>query len=226
MSIAAPLSPPRPAAPPAARSGTARRLLAAAVIAQPLLIGVNATFHPEVEMTAAGLLAGAAADPTRWYLVHLIAAVGAALGAVAAVGLRTLITDRGRRAGNVAVGAAALGAVVLAITFGAEASLFRSVTVAGVDPAAALAVADVYASAPEFFAIPVGVLASTLGGLLMGAALIAARSVPRWAAVTFLGGSVVTLAAVPGTPVGPIAFGIVAVASAVLARYVARGGAA
>jgi hypothetical protein len=139
MSIAAPLSPPRPAAPPAARSGTARRLLAAAVIAQPLLIGVNATFHPEVEMTAAGLLAGAAADPTRWYLVHLIAAVGAALGAVAAVGLRTLITDRGRRAGNVAVGAAALGAVVLAITFGAEASLFRSVTVAGVDPAAALA---------------------------------------------------------------------------------------
>lgn len=226
MSIAAPLSPTRSVAPPAARSGAARRLLAVAVVVQPLLIGVNATFHPEVEMTAAGLLAGAAPDPTRWYVVHLIAAVGAALGVAAAVGLRTLITDRGRRAANIAVGAAALGAVVLAITFGAEASLFRSVAVAGVDPAAALAIADVYASSPEFFAIPVGVLASTLGGLLMGVALIAARSVPRWVAVTFLAGSVVTLVAVPGTPVGPIAFGIVAVASAVLARHVTRGGAA
>lgn len=202
-----------------------RRLLAIALVAQPLLVGVNATFHPEVEFTAAGVLAGAAANPTRWYVVHLIAALGAMLTVPAMLALRTLVSERGRRVADLGVAFGAVAAVVLGIAFGIEASVFHLAVTSGLDAAGQLDLADAFVTAPEFLAVPVGVLAFTLGGLLLATALLAARAVPRWQAVLYLVGMLATLGGAPGSPLGPAAFGLVTIAAAALAVHVVRASA-
>lgn len=203
-------------------SPTVRRLLAAAVVVQPLLIGVNAIFHPSIELTAAGILAGTAENPTTWYVVHMIAALGALLTIPAVLGLRTLVRERGRRVADVGVGAGIVAAAILGIAFGAEASVMRLAVISGLDGAGALAVTEAFMGTPEFAAVPVGVLAFTLAGVLLASALLAARAVPRWQAGLYLAGMLAALAAAPGSPLGPVAFGIVTVAAAFLAGHVAR----
>jgi hypothetical protein len=199
-----------------------RRLLAAALVAQPLLVGINATFHPEMEFTAAGLLAAAAGGPTTWYVVHLVAALGALLTVPALLGLRTLVSERGRRVADLGVAAGVVAAALLGIAFGIEASVLRLAVTSGLGAGGQLAVAEAFITAPEFFAVPVGVLAFTLGGLLLATALLAARAVPRWQAILYLVGMLATLGGAPGSPLGPIAFGVVTVAASVLSVHVVR----
>jgi hypothetical protein len=203
-------------------SATTRRILAAAVVVQPLLVGVNAVFHPEIEFTAPGILAGAAAGPTTWYVVHLVAALGALMTVPAVLGLRTLIRRRGRLLGDLGVGAAIIAAVALGMAFGIEASVMRLAVTSGLEREAAISLTEAFMAAPEFAAVPVGVLAFTLAGVLMAFALIAAGVVPRWLAGVYLAGMLATLGATPGSPLGPIAFGIVTASAAFLARYVGR----
>ncbi|HEX6234830.1 MAG TPA: hypothetical protein VFZ63_17000 [Jiangellaceae bacterium] len=200
---------------------TSRRLLAAAVLIVPLLIGVNALFHPAVEISGEGLLHGAHENATAWYIVHMVAAIGAMLTIAAGVGLRTLVVDRGRRLANVALAATIVGAPLLVIGFVAEASVLR--LAAGVDEAAGVAVATEFAGTPEFYVIPLGVLGVTLGNVLMAIGLLKARAVPRWAAGLFIAGWLASLATVPGAPVTPVIYAAVAVSAAVLAGRVARG---
>ena len=199
-----------------------RRCLAAAVAIQPLLVGVNALFHPDVDISAASLLAGAATGPTRWFVVHVIAATGALLGVGAVLGLRTLVTFRGRNLATAGVVVGLVGSALLSMAFAAEASVLRLAAV--LDPGAGLAVAEAYVSTPEFYVVPVGVLLSTVGTLLLAAALLVAGGVPRWQPVALLIGGLGSLAAVPGTLLGPIAFAIVFVASVGLARRIMRQG--
>lgn len=197
-----------------------RRLLAVALVAQPLLVGVNATFHPEIEFTAAGILAGAAADPTRWYVVHLIAALGAALTIPAVLALRSLVHERGRRVANIGVGAGIVAATLLTMAFAIEGSVLRLAATSGLADAEKLSLAESFLEAPEFLAVPVGVLAFTLAGVLLATALLAGRVVPTWQAVLYLVGMLATLGGAPGSLLGPIAFLIVTVAAAILARHV------
>lgn len=204
-------------------SPSVRRTLAAAVVAQPLLIGLNATFHPDIELTGAGILSGAATNPGNWYAVHLVAALGALLTIPAVFGLRTLINERGRRVANLGVAAGILAGTVLPAAFSIEASVVRLLVTSDLDPTGQQAIAEAYVASPESFAVPVGVLAFTLAGLLLATALLAARAVPRWQAVLYLVGILATLGAAPGSPLGPIAFGVVTIAAAFLARHVARG---
>lgn len=204
-------------------STTIRRLLAAAVVLQPLLVGLNALFHPAIEFTAAGMLAGAAESATTWYVVHMIAALGGLLTIPAVLGLRTLVRERGRPAANIGVGAGIVAGAVLGIAFGIEASVMRLAVSSGLDRPAALALAETFMGSPEFFAVPVGVVAFTLGGILLAAALLAGRVVPRWQAGLYLVGVLATLAGTPGSPLGLIAFAVVTVAAVFLAGHVARG---
>ena len=199
---------------------TVRRLLAAAVVAQPLLVGVNASFHPAMDFTAAGIIDAATADPSRWYVVHLVAAIGALLTTPAVLGLRSLVHDRGRRVANLGVTAGFLAAGVLGIAFGIEASVFRLVAVSGLAEQQGLAVAEAFTAAPEFLAVPIGVLAFTLAGVLLAIALLAARAVPRWQAVLYLVAVLATLGGAPGSAIGPLAFGTTTVAAAFLAKHV------
>jgi hypothetical protein len=208
------------AAPPAHRP-LWPRLLAVAVVAQPLLIAVNAIFHPEVDLNGEGLLQAAMEGPTRWYAVHMVAALGAVVGAPAALGLRRLVHHGGRRLADAAVVSALLAAVLLSMTFAAEGSLLRLAATAGIDEADAVALVDAYTDTPEFYGVGLGALAATLSGVLFALALLRDGRVPRWMPVVLLVGSLGTAAAAPGTPIGPLAFGIITVASAALARRVA-----
>lgn len=203
-------------------SAPVRRLLAAALVAQPLLLGINATFHPPIEFTPAGVLAGAAESPAGWYAVHLVAALGALLTIPAVIGLRTLVRERGRLVANLGVGAGIVAAAVLPVAFGIEASVLRLAVTSGLDTAGQLAIAEAHLAAPEALAVPVGVLAFTLAGLLLATALLAARAVPRWQAVLYLVGILATLAGGPGSPLGPLAFASVTLAAAFLAGHIIR----
>lgn len=213
-----------PVAPAAADVGPPsrwrRQLLATTVLAQPVLIGINALFHPDVDITGAGVLAGAEEGPTRWYVVHLVAALGAVLGVPAAVALRRLV-GRHRVLADTATVAAVVASVVLAMTFVAEASVMRLLAAGDITDAAALSLAEDYTGTPEFFAVPLGILGSVVSGVLFGIALFRERRVPRFAPVLLIVGSAATVVAAPGTPVGPIAFGIIALSASVLAHYVA-----
>jgi hypothetical protein len=202
-------------------SAPVRRMLAAAIVAQPLLVGLNSAVHPEVEFTASSMLDAAANGPTRWYVIHLVAAIGAMLTVPAVLGLRTLVHERGRRAADLGVVAGIVAAAILTVAFGIEASVLRLAVTSGLDGGSQLTLIDTFMTAPEFFAVPVGVLAFTLAGVLLGAALLAARAVPSWQAMTYLVGTLATLGGAPGTPVGPIAFGVMAIAAVFLARQVA-----
>lgn len=195
-------------------------LLAVAVAVQPLLIGVNAIFHPDIDVTGAGILAGAEEGPTRWYVVHLLAALGAVLGAPAAFGLRRLIRER-RVLCDTALVAAVVASVVLSLAFMAEASALRLAASADISAAAALSLAEAYTSTPEFYAVPSGVLASVVAPVLFAIALLRERRVPRWQPAALVVGWLLSLAAMPGTLLGPLAFGVIAVASFGLARRIA-----
>jgi hypothetical protein len=199
-----------------------RAALAASVVLQPLLVGVNAAFHPDVEMNASSFLEAAEDGPTRWYVVHLVAAVGALLFAPAAMGLRTLVRDRGTRLADAGVAVSVLAAALLALTFAMEASTMRTIANADVDDVAALAVTDVFVGSPEYYAVAVGILAFVIAGALLALALLRARTVPRWQPALYLAGVLATLPAPPGTPAAPIAFAILTVAAAFLALRVAR----
>lgn len=198
-----------------------RRLLAAAVLGAPVLISINSAFHPPVEMTAASLVEATAASPGQWYAVHLLAALGALLSMAAAVGVRTLVVGRGRRLATAALGFTLVGSTLLALAFAIEASVLHLAD-AHLDQSAALALAEGYIVSPESYAIPAGVVGYTLGGLLMGVALVVSRAVPRWQSVTLCLATIATAAGAPGTPVAPIAFGTVSLVSVFLALEVAR----
>lgn len=196
-----------------------RRLLAAAVLVQPLLIGVNGTFHPEVDMEAASLLAGAADSSTSWYAVHLIAALGALLGAPAAFGLRRLLHERNRM-GDAAVVTALLATTVLAPAFVAEASVLRLAVTADMSDAARLALADDYLGTPEFYAVGVGVLAAGFSAVLFAVAILLERRIAMWMPFATIAGTIAALGAQPGTALAPAAFGVVAIAACGLATHV------
>jgi hypothetical protein len=198
-----------------------RRLLAAAILAQPLLIAVNGTFHPEVDMDAASMLAGAAEDATSWYAVHLIAALGALLGAPAAFGLRSLLRQNSPM-GDVALVVAVVAAIVLGLSFMAEASVLRLAVTADLDGAARLALTDEYLSAPELYAVGVGVLGAGVATALFSVAILLERRVPRWMPTATIAGTAVALGAQPGTALAPLAFGVVTIAAVGLARHVVQ----
>lgn len=202
---------------------TVRRLLAAAIVLQPLLVGVNAVFHPAIQFNAAGILAGAVESATTWYVVHMVAALGALLTIPAVIGLRTLVRERGRRVAGIGVGAGIVAGATLAIAFGIEASVMRVTVDSGLDRPVALAITQTFLDAPEFFAVPIGVLAFVLGGVLLAAAMLAGKVVPRWQAGLYLAGMLASLGGTPGSPLGPIAFAVVTIAAVSLARHVARG---
>lgn len=207
---------------PTSRVG--RRLLAAALVAQPLLIFGAMTVHPEVtDRTGAAFVEAAAAHPTRWFVVHLVATIGALLGIAVAFGLRQLAGGRGRRTANAGVALALLGNTAVALGFAFEATLFRLVSSSGLDGASAAHVGDRFLDGPETVILMAGFPVMVLATTLLAVGLHLGRAVPRWQPVLL----VVALAASltpPGSPVG-LAGGLalVAVMTSLAVRLARRG---
>ena len=199
-----------------------QRLLAVAVVVQPLLIAVNSVLHPPVEMSGHGLLHGAAQSPGTWFAVHLTAAVGALLAAPAALGLWTLVVGRWRRLATIGVALSGVAATLLALGFAAEASVLRLAAVADIGEDAALTLADAYVRSPESYLIPAGFLGVVLGSLCLGVGMLLARSVPRWQALGYLLGVVAGVVAAPGTVAGPVSSAVVIAASTFLGARIWR----
>jgi hypothetical protein len=212
---------PTPGTAPAASVLIGRRLLAAAVVGAPALIAVNALFHPAVELSGAGFLAGAQTAPTAWFIVHVIAAFGALLGVPAAIGLRTLVRDRGSRVATAGVALTVLASPTLALAFAVEASVLR-LAVTSLDPSSALQLAQAYARTPELYAVGIAVMGGTLGSVLLGLGLLRSRTFPAALPAAYVISTLVTVAGAPGTPIGPIAFGVVAAVSVTFAARILR----
>lgn len=202
---------------PQARRG--HPLLAAAVVGAPLLILVSSLLHPAVEFSGESLLAGARHDPTAWFVVHVVAAAAALLGIAATFGLRTLVPGRGRRLATAAVALAMVSGPLLALAFAAEASVLR-LAAEHPDPVAGAALAAAYVETPEFYAVGVALLLDVLGAVLIVAALLRSRGVPRWQVAAYVVAVVGTVVAAPGSPVGSIAFGALVVVSGFFAARI------
>lgn len=201
---------------------SARVLQAAVVALWPLLLVGNAFGHPEVELTAESYLAAAAADPWKWYAVHLVAASAALLTIPSAVVVRSLVPGRGRRWATAGTVLAVVGGVALVVAFSIEAGVMRVAT--ELDRQAALAVTDEHLASPEAYLVPVGILGTAVGVILLSVALVVGRAVPTWQAVLYGVGAGATLApASPGTVLGSVGFVLLAVAAFLVAKQVLAG---
>lgn len=199
-----------------------RHWLALTLAVQPLLLTVNAVFHPEVDIDGASFLEAVNDGPTQWYIVHLIAALGALLWIPAAFAIRQLIGDGYPRLRAVAMTAVMAGSSILALGFAIEGSVLPLLARADIGDAAALTLAEDFLDTPAFFSILPGFGLSAAGVALLAAILLHYRSPVRWPALVYVLGLVVSTISPPGSPIGPAALAVVAVAAIGMARHVPR----
>ncbi|HYG93672.1 MAG TPA: hypothetical protein VD859_08780 [Nocardioides sp.] len=197
---------------------SARVLQAVAVVLWPLMIVANNFLHPEVELTAESYLAAVLEAPWEWYVVHLGAALAGLLSIASAFSVRSLVRTKGRRLANAGAVFAAIAGVSLAIAFSIEGGLMR--VAATLDHEAALKATDEHLSSPEAYLIPVGILGIVISLVLLAAALLVARRIPTWQAVLYgVAGGVTLAPSAPGSPVGVVTFGLLTIASLLVARH-------
>ena len=206
-----------------ARIRTARAvLLALAVGGAPVLQMSNFLTHPEVPATGAGLLELVARDPGGWFRIHAVAGASAVLSIVAAVALASLVRSRGAVLATVGATLAALGGGMLAIAFGAEAHLVSLAANPSLDRAAMTALVDLEPASPATALLMAGFPVAGIGSLLLAVALLRSRSVPRWMPALVLLGLVASLAASPGSHIGPVLLAPAVIGYLALAREVVR----
>lgn len=203
-----------------AKSQPARRWLAIALAVQPLLLTVNAVFHPQVEIEAASFLEAVRGASTRWYIVHLVAALGAVLWVPAAFAMRQLIADGHERLLTLALTAVAAGSTILALGFAIEGAVFRLMAQADIGDAAAHTLADDFLGTPEFLSILPGFVLSAAGIALLTTILLHQRSAVRWQALAYVSGVITSAVSPPGSPIGLVGLAVVTVAAIGMARHV------
>lgn len=199
-----------------------RLLLAAAVAGAPLLQVAGMVPHPELGATAADSLALVAEDPAGWFQMHALASGAAMLSIVASLALASLVRGRGAVLATVGATAAALGGAALAFAFAAEAHLWSLAADPSVDPAAGAAVAALEEGSPAMTFLMAGFPLSGIGSLLLMSALVRSRVVPRWQPLLVVMGTVTSIAAPPGSDLGPVLFLPSVLGMLLLARAVAR----
>ena len=216
-------APDRATDPVAVRTAHRRALLAAAVVAAPVLQVTGMVLHPPLAPTPAGQLDVVAADPGLWFAAHVVAAAAGALFVLAGPVLAGLAQARGAVLATAGAVLTALGGATLAISFGAEAHLLLVAADPSLDPAAMDALAAAELHSPGVAMIMIGVPLTGLGQIVLMAGLLRSRQVPRWQPALVLAGLVASLAGAPGSLIGPIALVPAIVGYAVLAVGIARG---
>ena len=202
---------------------TARRLLlAAVVVAAPALQVTGMLLHPPLGATPAEQLDIIAPSPTTWFATHVVAAAAGALYILAGPVLAGLARARGAAVATAGAVLTVLGGAVLAVGFGAEAHLLSLAVDPSLDRAAMVELAALEASAPAMTMIAIGVPLLGLGQLLLAGGLLASRAVPRWQPALVLAGYIASIAAAPGSILGPILLVPAVVGYAAIALTLAR----
>lgn len=196
-----------------------RLLLALAVGAAPLLQLAGMVPHPVVPDSSADLLALVAQDPAQWFRIHALSAAAAALSVVSALALASLVASR-----LATVGAAlwVTGGSLLVFAFGAEAHLTSLAADPSLDATAMAALVELEGDSPGLAALMTGFPLLGVGTLLVMAALYRSRVVPRWQPGLVLVGTLTSVAAAPGSDLGPLLFLPSVVGTLALAVTVAR----
>src|SRR3954468_1533879 len=173
---------------------TRRRLLAATVVAAPVLLAVgNATLPKHTFVFtgttehAVGALAATAASPGRVRLAGLILIVGYAALAVAFCAVATLVRNRGGVAATAGAAfgiAGGVGGIMVSCWIALSVYAAQQADIAA-DAKAGYLVSLVKTSGLGNAAGLPFLGGFFLGGLLMGWALFRSRAVPRWLAVLF-----------------------------------------
>lgn len=209
--------------PVSVRTAHRRVLLAAVVVAAPVLQVTGMLLHPPPASTPAGQLAVVAADPGLWFVVHVVAGAAGALFVLAGPVLAGLARSRGAVLATVGAVLTAVGGATLAIGFGAEAHLLSVAAGPGLDPAAMDALAAAEHHSPAMAMITIGVPLVGLGQIVLMAGLLWSRQVPRWQPAIVLVGLVASVAGAPGSLIGPIVLVPAVVGFVALAVGIARG---
>lgn len=199
-----------------------RALLALAVAAAPLVQLVGILPHPELGDTDAQTLAVVARDPGQWFLIHLLSASAAVLFVVAALALASLVRGRGAALATTGATLVVLGGGALAIAFGAEAHLLSLAADPSLDRAAMVALAELEPDSPAVAVLMAGFPLFGLGTLALMAGLIRSGVVPRWQPVLVVVGTLTSIAAAPGSELGPLLFAPSVAGYLALAISVAR----
>ena len=160
-----------------------RRAYGAALVVGPLLLLAAQVLDPTPSgADAAQLLATAGSDSGRWSASNLLLVGGAIVLVLGAFGLAPLFRGGGERLGQAGVILLVAGLVCLA---GWATSNLTLAAVA--DSGGSVDVAEAIRDSTSISAVETVWLAGLLSGLvLIAAALLRARSVPRWAAVLIL----------------------------------------
>jgi hypothetical protein len=204
---------------------TARRaLLALAVAAAPLLQLAGMLPHPVMPEDAAQALAVVAEDPGGWFRIHVIAAASAAMSIVAVLALAGLARRRGRGLATTGAVLAVLGGGALAIAFGAEAQLWSLAADPSLDRAAMTELVALEHDSPGLALLMAGIPLAGIGSLLVMAGLLRSGAVPRWQPGLVVVGLLASLAAAPGSSIGPLLFAPAILGHLALAVSVLRVG--
>lgn len=182
-----------------------RILLALAVALAPALQVTGMFLHPPLAEDPAGQLDIVAADPTLWFVTHVISASAAALFILAGPALASLAQTRGAVLATAGAVLTVLGGSALAIAFGAEAHLLSVASDPSLDHEAMAALAELEPASPAAMLIMIGLPLTGLGQILLAAGLLRSQAVPWWAPTLVLVGLVASLAGgPPGSLLGPI----------------------
>ena len=201
-----------------------RTLLAAAVAAAPLLQLAGMIPHPVMPDSPAAALEVVASDPDGWFRMHALAASSAALTVVACLALAGLVRGRGARLATVGATLQVVASALLVFAFAAEAHLWSLAADPSLDRAAVVPLVALEDGSPAMVGLGLGFPLLGVGTVLLMSGLLRSRAVPRWQPVLVLVGTFTSIAAAPGSSLGPLLFVPSVLGMLALARSVARAG--
>jgi hypothetical protein len=222
--LVVPAQRPDPERSDARRLDLRRTLLAAAVAAAPLLQLAGMVPHPVLPDSPAATLELVAQDPDGWFRMHALAASSAALSIVAGLALAGLVRGRGARLATVGASLQVVGAALLVFAFAAEAHLWSLAADPSLDRAAVVPLVALEHDSPAMTGLGVAFPLLGLGTVLLMSGLLRSGVVPRWQPVLVLVGTATSIAAAPGSSLGPLLFAPSVLGMLALAVSVARAG--
>ena len=189
----------------------ARRPLAVAMVAAPLLWVAAELVSPKLKSDAAEQLAAIAGDTDRWYAYTALLVLGTIVFVPAVLGLMRLSRVGAPRLTTVGGVVLGFGTVIAAGDAMSQLVTWQMVAT-GADRGQMAALLDRFdnATGAQLFFGPGG-LAFLVGSVLLTAALVRTRAIPVWASVAFLVGMIGQLAGFVASSIPVIAISNVVV---------------